>query len=333
MSQTDLARRMGRPAQVVNEIINGKKSLTLETALELERVLDTPAPVWVNLEGKYQLALARLLETEALEEQAPWLDRFPVRDMEQRGWIPAASRPAEKVRALLRFFGVASFSRWEEYQEALGFRITGGARIDVWALAAWVRKGELDGRNLATREYDESQFREALTSARNLTRKEPQAAWKELQELCASCGVAALVIKEFPKIGANGVARWLSPKKGLIQLNLRYSWADIFWFTFFHEAAHILTHESRQVFVDLDGNPRRDPRESEANRLAEELMIPTDAWETFVLHSDLDIRSVEEFANDLAIHPGIVVGRLQHLELAAWNSGLNSLRERLIWAN
>ncbi|MCX6024352.1 MAG: HigA family addiction module antitoxin [Chloroflexi bacterium] len=59
ISQRELASRMGRPPQAINEIIQGKKALTAETALGLERVLGIPAYLWVRLEGQYRLALAR----------------------------------------------------------------------------------------------------------------------------------------------------------------------------------------------------------------------------------------------------------------------------------
>jgi HTH-type transcriptional regulator / antitoxin HigA len=331
MSQSELARRMGRPAQVVSEIVNGRKSLTRETALELERVLGTPASVWINLEAAYQLGIARRMETAELESQASWLERFPVDEMEARGWIPTRRNAAEKVRALLQFFGVASFSSWDDYQEALGFRITGNSRLDVGALAVWVRRGEIEGRALRVSEFDEARFREALRQIRPLTRDEPRVAWEEVKRLCADAGVAAVVVPELPRIGANGVARWLTAAKALIQLNLRYAWADIFWFTLFHEAAHVLVHESRRIFVDLEGNPRRDPREADANRVAEELLIPTNDWEEFVQRSNFSAADVADFADDLGIHPGIVVGRLQHVELVPWRSNLNSLRTRLMW--
>ncbi len=45
MSQKELATRMGRPPQVVNEIIRGKKAVTPETALELEAVLRHPGAI------------------------------------------------------------------------------------------------------------------------------------------------------------------------------------------------------------------------------------------------------------------------------------------------
>ena len=59
MTQKELARRMGRPVQSINEVIKGKRALTAETALDLERVLGIEAGLWVRLEGDYRLALAR----------------------------------------------------------------------------------------------------------------------------------------------------------------------------------------------------------------------------------------------------------------------------------
>lgn len=59
MTQTDLAQRMGRPVQMVNEVVNGKKVITAETALQLERALGISADFWVQFEAQYRLALAR----------------------------------------------------------------------------------------------------------------------------------------------------------------------------------------------------------------------------------------------------------------------------------
>ena len=59
MSQKELARRMGRPANAINEIINGKKAITADTSLQLEAVMpEIPARFWLNLETDYQLTKA-----------------------------------------------------------------------------------------------------------------------------------------------------------------------------------------------------------------------------------------------------------------------------------
>ena len=64
LSQSELADQMGRPRQVISAIIRGKKAITAETALQLEGALDIPANLWIGLEGRYQLALARQAAAE-----------------------------------------------------------------------------------------------------------------------------------------------------------------------------------------------------------------------------------------------------------------------------
>ena len=59
ISQRQLAADMGRPQQAINEIVHGKKALTPETAVALERVLGIPAYLWLRMEARYRLALVR----------------------------------------------------------------------------------------------------------------------------------------------------------------------------------------------------------------------------------------------------------------------------------
>jgi len=151
MTQQEFAMRTGRPAQVINEIIRDKKRITHETALEFEKVLGIPAYFWVNLEADYQLTQARLRDQEELRRQEEWLKEFPVREMEKREWISRHTEKIDKVRELLRFLGAASFPAWRHTMETvLGYRITPHANVSEGALAAWLRKGELEGRERHT---------------------------------------------------------------------------------------------------------------------------------------------------------------------------------------
>lgn len=70
MSQAELANRLGRPVQAINEIIKGKKSITSATALELENVLGVPSHIWIGLESEYQIVLARQEELKQMEEES-----------------------------------------------------------------------------------------------------------------------------------------------------------------------------------------------------------------------------------------------------------------------
>ena len=55
-------------------------------------------------------------------------------------------------------------------------------------------------------------------------------------------------------------------------LDDRYKKDDFFWFTFFHEAAHLLLHSKKETFVD-DGTDN-DVIENEANDFATDFLIP-----------------------------------------------------------
>lgn len=344
MTQQRLAMLTGRPAQVINEIIRGKKQITHETALELERVLGLPAHIWVNLEADYQLTSARLREQEELRKQEDWLQEFPVRELEKRAWIPKCKEKIDRVRELLKFLGVASFSAWSAWRETvLQFRITSRANVSAGALAVWLRKGELDGRDAETLPYDEAKFRQALATIRALTTETPDVFEPELKKLCASAGVAVVFTPELPKSGAHGAARWLTDDTALIQLSLRYKTNDHLWFSFFHEACHVLLHLIRDIHIDtmegddrifdirIDGIEGDDSAEAEADRFAEDTLIPPDAWAQFVEAGSWDSATVQRFASEIDVAPGIVVGRLQHDGIVGWSSTLNRLKVRFNW--
>ena len=329
MTQTELARRMERPVQVINEVVRGRKAISEETALGLERVLGTPARAWLNLQSMHDLVRARLADEQGLEAQADWLKRFPVREMAKRGWITTGESVADQVRGLLEFFGRQSFATWDERQEALAFRLSPKAKTDEYALHAWVRQGEIEGRSAPTDPYDEARFRDALAKIRELTAE--RDFWHPMRDLCASAGVALVAVPEFPKTGAQGVARWLTPDRALIQINLRYRWADIFWFTFFHEACHVLQHPRRSMFIDAR-NTAKDEREAEADSFAADFLIPEDRWAPFAARSRHTAAAVRAFASTVGVDTGIVVGRLQHERLVPHNR-LNGLRKQLKFAD
>ncbi|MCH7746437.1 MAG: HigA family addiction module antidote protein, partial [Chloroflexi bacterium] len=197
MTQQELAMRTGRPAQVINEIVRGKKAITYETAIELEKVLGIPAHVWVNLEATYHLTQARVKERDFLLGQEDWLKEFPVRELEKRGWIQAHSDKADKIRALLEFFGVASFRAWRQTVMPLGN--IENKKFPLGALAAWLRKGELEGRDIDAAEYDEEKFRDAIAKIRTMTSDEPEKFVPQMTNLCAEAGVAVVFVQELPK--------------------------------------------------------------------------------------------------------------------------------------
>lgn len=316
MTQAELADRMGRPLKTINEIVGGKAMITSDTALQLEKVLGVPASFWSNRERLYRDALARKRESSQLEQQLAWLRRMPVKDLIRAGWISAASDAVGQLRSVLSFFGVAGVEEWRSLWERpkAAFRQTSAFAANPGATAAWLRKGEIEAQKVDAGPFDASAFTAALRFVRRFTSEEPAEFVPALCEHCARAGVAVVFVPPLTGVQAYGVARWLHSSKALIQLSLRGKTDDHVWFTFYHEAGHVVKHGKRAVFVEEGdgGKGTRDPREAEADAFAQEFLIPSVEYERFCANRDYSLAAIRRFADKIGIAAGIVAGRLQH---------------------
>ena len=159
----------------------------------------------------------------------------------------------------------------------VAYRHSPAFRSDESALATWLRLGEIEAEVQNCAEYSESRFRKAAQQIRGLTREDLGEALQRAAELCNQAGVALALVPPLPKTALSGAAWWLSPKKAVIQLSARHKSDDHLWFSFFHEAAHILLHSKKNVFVDEVAGNGTDIEE-EANRWAARTLVPPREW-------------------------------------------------------
>ncbi|MDO9107932.1 MAG: helix-turn-helix domain-containing protein [Coriobacteriia bacterium] len=315
LSQTDFAEKLGKTDKFVSELINGKAPITPETAIHLERVLGMPASYWNNRERTYREWLARQKAMEELAAQTEWATCFPVGQMAKYEWIERRSRGPELVAELLEFFGIATPREWTKVWggarlPAVAFRQSKSYDVDQFALSAWLRYGEVQAQRMACAEYDKDIFRRSLVEARHLTIEEPEVFQPALIELCCKAGVALVFAPDLPKTRVHAAARWISPRRALVQLGLRYKTDDHLWFSFFHEAAHILRHGKKLEFLETNG--LSDEAEVEANNVAADMLVPPGAYRDFVAAGGFNKTGIRSFAESIGVAPGIVVGRLQH---------------------
>ena len=330
ISARELARRCGRSGKLMAEIVSGKAPLEPATALQLERVLDVPASVWSNMEAAYQLRQARTAESEDFAASYAWAKAFPLASLADRGYLSRVDDKAEQVKEVLKFFGVGGVSACEDHINELlqvDYRTSPKFDNDQWSLAAWLRIGERHAFDIDCQDYDRDGCLAALKDIRGLTLGAFKEALPTIQAKCAAAGVAVVVEPALPKIRASGVSRWLTPRKGLIQQTLRYKSEDHFWFTFFHECAHLILHSRKTIFIDmLQGAGSAGPKEeAEANTWAADFLVPSAAMRSFRLSFAGTEGEVRNFARSLGIAPGIVVGQLQHDRVIPFTA-LNKLK-------
>lgn len=316
MTQKQFAVRTGLTEQSIIRILKGKQPISYETANKLELVTGVPANYWNNLEAQYRSQLSKIEERERLAKDIEWLKNIPTKELISRNCIDGGKDKITLLRSVLAFFGVSSVSAWTEIWAVppVAARRSQCFETRPGHASAWIRQGELKAQNIQCAPYEEKKFKEALNKIRLLTKEDPEVFQPELEKLCAEAGVAVVFVQEMKKVPWGGATKWLTPKKAMIILSLRGKAEDKLWFSFFHEAGHVLYDSKKELLIN-DGK-EDDPREVRANKFAADFLIPE--------HRNNDIKcarsenDIYALASEYGIFPGIVAGRYQHLT-QRWN--------------
>ncbi|MEN6565791.1 MAG: HigA family addiction module antitoxin [Veillonellales bacterium] len=328
MPQNELALRTGVTSKHINEMIQGKAAISPTMALRLEQVLGIEASFWNNLEADYQATLARLALQESMAEEIELASHYDYAAMANAGYVPKTRVIKEKVPNLQRFFGVSSL-KYVRNLIGAAFRKgdTATQTASPYALAAWIRKCEVSAQEICTAEFDRDKILAWLPEFRRMTKLEPDEFLPALSKACADSGIALVIETHLPKTYANGVSKWLNSKKAMIALSLRGAYADIFWFTFFHEIGHlVMGHSKKETFINFYKQDTEDTQEQEANRFAADRLIPPAEYKKFITTSPA-IEQISVFAEHLGIDQGILAGRLCNDDVYQWRQ-LSSLRKK-----
>ena len=329
MAQKELSVRTGLTVQSLNRIFKGEQPITYETANKLELATGVPARMWNSLEAQYREQLAKTKEREQLETDLDWLKTIPTQELIQRKTIEPQKDRVLLLRETLKFYGLSSVAAWRDIwaKPAVAERRSQCFETCPGPASVWIRLGEIQSHQIDCLPFDKNNFTRAVRTIRLLTVKDPEEFIPELIQLCADSGVALVLVPEMKKVPWHGATKWLSASKAMILLNLRGKMEDQFWFSFFHEAGHVL-HDSKKDLYINDGSID-DQRERKANEFAAKILIPRDR--------DPEIASfrakadVIRLANELKISPGIIAGRFQRLT-EKWNY-FNGLKRKFQWAS
>ena len=334
MSQKELAERMGRSVPKVNEIIKGKTPITKDTASRLEYVLHVPAGFWLNLERHYQEELLEIERMEELEKTENWISGFPLPDLKKLGIIPNTRNKISISESLLKFFRVASPGEWSSiYKDSsLVFKIELKHTIHAKAVSVWLRYGEIQAEKMKVAPFDKGKLRTHLEDFQDISYRNAYHWLDELQDLCTTCGIALVYTPGIAKAPIYGATRWIKNKSlPLIQITDRRKDYHAFWFTFYHELAHIIYHGKKDIFIEgLDSIKNDEQKEAEADEFAaKQLLSPRQRKEVFQ-HQNWDSKIVLELSEKLKKHPGIIVGQIQRKDQSLYKDPqLNKLKAKV----
>lgn len=311
MSQAELADRIGLTVQTLNRIFKGSQPITYSTANKLELVTGVPADFWNNLEVQYRQLLARIEEKDRLQSDLEWLKIIPVKELAERGVISAANDKTEQLRQVLSFYSVSDAECWKKVwlQPQVAARRSKCFETCPGPASAWLRLGELEAHKTECAKFDAKLFKSNLEHIRQLTMLQPKLFIPEMKRLCAAAGVAFVLVREMKKVPWNGATKWLSPNKVMLLLSLRGKGEDHFWFTFFHEACHIINDSPKDVFIN--DATTDDPKEARADEFAAEFLIPS-KYNAYIRSIKME-KEILQLADTLKISAAIVAGRYRYL--------------------
>jgi HTH-type transcriptional regulator / antitoxin HigA len=319
ISATAMATSMGWTSEELDDLIEGNTELTAPIAARLAEVVGASPTFWLRREERYREHLASLTNDIDPKDESykAWLKSLPLRQMIEFGWIEDTDDKKAKLRKCLDFFGVPNLDAWKrtygEVRSAAAFRTTDAHVESEPATAAWLRQGEVLSDKVDCAEWNPAAFESKLSEIKQLTIvPSPSDFLPRLRALCAEAGVAVVIVRAPPGCRASGATFFSTPTKAVLLLSFRYLSDDQFWFSFFHEAAHLVLHydvESLILETTIDGP--KSPLEAEANQFAAEHLIPP-ALQKKMRAASKSRFEIGRLAREAGVSIGIVVGQMQH---------------------
>ena len=321
------SEQMNLSKSEMKEFFEFHTPISLEKARKLEKVIGSTAEFWLSRDYQYRNMLS-----QPSENREQWIDQFPFAKMVEFGWIENRASKSEKERELLNFFKVNSISQWNikysDIMSSVAFRKSGAFETSPFSVAAWIKQGEILANSFECDKWNKELFLKELTQIRSIIReKNPKIFIPFIKEHCAKCGVAFIVLRTPTKCPVSGVTKFITSDKALIQLSFRFLSDDHFWFSFFHEAGHLILH-NKQTFIE-DSEFPQIIEEEEANNFSQKILLSKALYDE-LMRIPLTKLSIANFGRTANLPTGVVVGQLQHAGRIG-HQDFNLLKQRYLW--
>jgi HTH-type transcriptional regulator / antitoxin HigA len=293
-------------------LLHGRHPIDPKLAIRISASVGSTPRFWIERERRFQSNLKALEACRPALEQ--WFRAFPIAKMREMGWIPRMGAKTDAPFELLDFFGVSTIEQWKEtYVSCLDrakFRTSETFENSVPATTAWLRRGELVADEMSCQKWSRKTFHRCLIGLKPLSMEpDPRIFVPKLQMECARHGVAVVVERCPAGCVASGATLILESGRRLLLLSARFLSDDHFWFSFFHEAGHLVLHGEE---LNIEGAGAVSPaREAEANEFAQRIILDPGGEES--LESvPINKFAIARLARRCNVSKGLIVGQLQN---------------------
>lgn len=335
ITQMELAARTGVSAAYVNNVIAGKKNISAKFAMSLEYALGVPKSFWLNLQANYEAELLEIEEEMTITDEERMI-REELKDivsyLRKKRFMPAKEKKDESILSLRKTLQTSNLSNLSKMVLGGAFRIPSSSTINPYVLGAWIRLCYLtDGNAEVTGRFDKNLIDSLIAEIKSVMCKVDANIQKDLKTVLGKYGIDFSVVHNFRGAPVQG---YISQKDdGLYKmvLTIRGSFADIFWFSLFHELGHIVNGDIGRTakFIDYGSDIKK---EKAADCFAGNSLLEPESYCMFIRTGDFSIRAIKKYADEQKVMPYIVIGRLQKENYLSYGT-YSEYKLRYKWQN
>lgn len=314
ITQIELALRTGVSPAYVSNVIAGKKGISANFAMGLEYALGVPKSFWLNLQTNYESELLEANEENTITEEER-IARESLKDvvkyLRQKGIMPVREGKEESILSLRKALQISNIANLGEVIPGGAFRMATKTTVNPYVLGAWIRICQIDGadKNLSTK-FDKKYTHDLINEIKQLMCQKDVVIPKDLKAVLERHGIDFSVAENFRGAPVQGYISQKGDGKYQMVLTIRGSFADIFWFSLFHEIGHIVNGDIAKTAKFLDDGSDHD-KEIAADLYARNMLLSPESYEAFVKRGDFSIEAIQKYAQSQNVMPYIVIGRLQ----------------------
>lgn len=333
-TQADLARILKRPLPTINQIVQGKRAILPEMAIELGAAFGIGAEIWMQREAAYRLSLATC-DNGGVTQRARLYDIAPIREMIRRGWISPVDELSELEAELKSFFRVDSLDVAPSLPVAT--RRSEPLEQLTPSQRAWCFRARNLAADLIAPPFDAARLAECEARLKVLLAFAPET--RLVPRTLSDFGIRFVIVQPLSDSKIDGATMWLADDKPVIALSMRMDRIDSFWYTLFHEFSHV-RHGDGSLDSNLTGEDAvfsgtKPQYERRADEEAASSLIPPDKITSFIqrVAPFYSKERIIQFAHRIKVHPGIIVGQLQHCGEVKYRSNremLVKVRQKVI---
>ena len=317
ISQAEFALRMGTTAKTLSKLVNGRISISDDLAKKLSAMLGISVDFWLNIQKEFDKKVIEIEQQKDIDLQIEIAKVIDYSFFEKVANLPHVRSFADKVVNLCKYLKIANLSLLRKPDFLVNSR-TGITTIDdknIINAQAWLQTALNCASAIETSSFNSDKLESYLPEIKSMTLQNPQDFLPMLRSIFSECGVAFVLLPHLKNSGINGAVKWVNNKRVVLAMNDRRTYSDTFWFSLFHEIKHVLQQKVNSTFVASTSDEWHNYNkklENDADSFAQNYLIPKSEYNNFISKGRFFDADIIGFSQSIGIHPGIVVGRLQH---------------------